>query len=179
MNYHELLMYHDISTINNLRVNLLSHDRAVPARLNRTIARLDVDYRGSTGYGRAYRMKLKSNWGIVDIEDVCAGAEYLVKKGGGSSWALPFLYISVLANFQHLYLGCWERPWDHCKIASSLFVCFAVKTKMTQIVRHYYCTYIKHDQMFHGYLADYQVVTVPARDDAQGSVFVTYREDDW
>jgi len=30
-------------------------------------------------------MKLKGNWGIVDIEDVCAGAEYLVKKGGESS----------------------------------------------------------------------------------------------
>ena len=87
MNYHELLMYHDISTINP-RVKLLSHDRAVPARLNRTIARLDVDYRGSTGYGRAYRMKLKGNWGIVDIDDVCAGAEYLVKKGAGSSWAV-------------------------------------------------------------------------------------------
>lgn len=40
-----------------------------------------MDYRGSTGYGRAYRMKLKGNWGIVDIEDVCAGAEYLVEKG--------------------------------------------------------------------------------------------------
>lgn len=26
-------------------------------------------------------MKLKGNWGIVDIEDVCAGAEYLVEKG--------------------------------------------------------------------------------------------------
>ena len=34
---------------------------------------LDVDYGGSTGYGRAYRERLKGRWGIVDVED-CAGA---------------------------------------------------------------------------------------------------------
>lgn len=68
---------------------------------SRGFAVLDVDYRGSTGYGRAYRMKLKGNWGIVDIEDVCAGAEYLVKKGladpkrlaidGSSAWGYTTL----------------------------------------------------------------------------------------
>lgn len=48
---------------------------------SRGIAVLDVDYGGSTGYGRPYREKLKGNWGIVDIEDCQAGAEYLVHLG--------------------------------------------------------------------------------------------------
>ncbi|KAG2374908.1 hypothetical protein C9374_010282 [Naegleria lovaniensis] len=42
---------------------------------------LDVDYSGSTGYGREYRFRLHNNWGIADIEDACASVEYLVKKG--------------------------------------------------------------------------------------------------
>jgi len=42
---------------------------------------LDVDYGGSTGYGRDYRRRLRGSWGIVDIDDVCAGAKYLVEEG--------------------------------------------------------------------------------------------------
>ncbi|MDP7406860.1 MAG: prolyl oligopeptidase family serine peptidase, partial [SAR324 cluster bacterium] len=41
---------------------------------------LDLNYRGSSGYGRAYRDQLVSNWGIVDVEDAVAGAEYLVSE---------------------------------------------------------------------------------------------------
>jgi len=48
---------------------------------SRGFAVLDVDYGGSTGYGREYRRRLRGKWGIVDIDDVCAGAEYLVKQG--------------------------------------------------------------------------------------------------
>eukprot|EP00977_Amphora_coffeiformis_P020222 scaffold8005_cov275-Amphora_coffeaeformis.AAC.40 len=48
---------------------------------SRGFAVLDVDYSGSTGYGREYRRRLRKSWGIVDIDDVCAGAQYLVAQG--------------------------------------------------------------------------------------------------
>lgn len=48
---------------------------------SRGFAVLDVDYGGSTGYGRDYRRRLRKSWGIVDIDDVCAGAQYLVEQG--------------------------------------------------------------------------------------------------
>merc|ERR1719271_902723 len=48
---------------------------------SRGFAVLDVDYGGSTGYGRDYRRRLRGAWGIVDVDDVCAGAKYLVEQG--------------------------------------------------------------------------------------------------
>ncbi|KAK7074700.1 hypothetical protein SK128_025777 [Halocaridina rubra] len=42
---------------------------------------LDVDYRGSTGYGTLYRTKLQEMFGVYDVDDVLAGAEYLAKEG--------------------------------------------------------------------------------------------------
>jgi dipeptidyl aminopeptidase/acylaminoacyl peptidase len=42
---------------------------------------LDVNYGGSTGYGREYRQRLQENWGIVDVEDCANGAKYLVELG--------------------------------------------------------------------------------------------------
>lgn len=48
---------------------------------SRGFAVLDVNYRGSTGYGREYRTQLNGKWGIVDVKDCVHGALYLVKTG--------------------------------------------------------------------------------------------------
>jgi len=41
---------------------------------------LDVNYGGSTGYGRPYRERLRERWGIVDVDDCVNGARYLATR---------------------------------------------------------------------------------------------------
>lgn len=48
---------------------------------SRGIGVLDVNYGGSTGYGRAYRERLDGQWGIVDVDDVIAAARGLADSG--------------------------------------------------------------------------------------------------
>jgi dipeptidyl aminopeptidase/acylaminoacyl peptidase len=47
----------------------------------RGYAVLYVNYRGSTGYGRDYVLKLRGNWGICDVEDAVSGAKHLADAG--------------------------------------------------------------------------------------------------
>ncbi len=46
---------------------------------SRGFAVLDVNYGGSTGYGREFRLRLQGNWGIVDVADCVNGARYLAE----------------------------------------------------------------------------------------------------
>ena len=76
---------------------------------SRGIAVLDVNYGGSTGFGRAYRERLHLNWGIVDVDDCVNGAKYLVAQGlvdekrvvisGGSAGGYTTLAALVFRDF--------------------------------------------------------------------------------
>ena len=47
---------------------------------NRGFAIFDINYSGSTGYGRDYRRRLYQQWGVLDVDDLCAGANYLIAQ---------------------------------------------------------------------------------------------------
>ena len=81
---------------------------------SRGFAVLDVNYRGSTGYGRPYRDALQDTWGIYDVDDCVYGAQYLVGKGvvdgqrlavrGGS--ASGYLTLAALTFRDTFKAGC-------------------------------------------------------------------------
>ena len=60
------------STALDLHIQLLT---------SRGIAVVDVDYGGSSGYGRAYRRQLDGAWGVVDVDDCVAAALFLAERG--------------------------------------------------------------------------------------------------
>ncbi len=85
--------------------------RLVPGRghrfwTSRGVGVIDVDYRGSTRYGRTYRRKLLGNWCVYDVDDAVAAARFLAERGdvdgqrlmieGGSSGGT--LVLLALAN---------------------------------------------------------------------------------
>jgi dipeptidyl aminopeptidase/acylaminoacyl peptidase len=48
---------------------------------SRGFAVFDVNYGGSTGYGREFRLRLQGNWGVVDVADCVNGAKWLAERG--------------------------------------------------------------------------------------------------
>jgi dipeptidyl aminopeptidase/acylaminoacyl peptidase len=55
---------------------------------SRGFAFLDVDYGGSSGYGKRYRERLRGNWGIVDVNDSVAAVYHLIQEGLASQAAI-------------------------------------------------------------------------------------------
>jgi dipeptidyl aminopeptidase/acylaminoacyl peptidase len=49
---------------------------------SRGIGVIDVNYGGSTGYGRQYRERLRRQWGVVDVQDAIAAARWVVQEAG-------------------------------------------------------------------------------------------------
>ncbi len=88
-------------------------DLAVQFWTTRGFAYLDVNYRGSSGYGRRYREALYGQWGIVDIEDTLNAARYAAEQRmadgrfmfvtGGSAGG----YVALMAVCGHdTFAGC-------------------------------------------------------------------------
>lgn len=84
---------------------------------SRGFAVLDVDYGGSSGYGRAYRERLRDRWGIVDVQDVIDLTQYVVSKGwvdrkrvimtGGSSSGFTTLRVLQSCNLFAGGISCY------------------------------------------------------------------------
>ncbi|MFJ4013164.1 prolyl oligopeptidase family serine peptidase [Streptomyces sp. NPDC090026] len=109
----------------------LALDLGIAYFTSRGIGVAEVDYGGSTGYGRAYRERLRGQWGVVDVEDCAAVARALAEEGtadparlairGGSaggwtaaaSLATTDLYACATVLYPVLDLETWSEDETH------------------------------------------------------------------
>ncbi|KAJ3171863.1 Dipeptidyl aminopeptidase [Irineochytrium annulatum] len=92
---------------------------------SRGFAFMQVQYGGSTGFGRAYRERLDGLWGLVDVEDTCAAALYCADTGradrnkmavtGGSAGG--FTVLACLA-FRPEVFACGTSKYGVCDLMS-------------------------------------------------------------
>lgn len=61
--------------------NTATYDARAQFFTSRGYTVLDINYRGSTGYGRDYMLALRNNWGVCDVEDAQSGARWLAAQG--------------------------------------------------------------------------------------------------
>jgi dipeptidyl aminopeptidase/acylaminoacyl peptidase len=89
----------------------IGHNLEAAFFTNRGYAYLEVNYRGSTSYGRAYREALRGNWGELDVVDAAGGAQALIDQGladgnrlvikGGSAGG--YTVLNALVRFPGLF----------------------------------------------------------------------------
>ncbi|MFD0803970.1 S9 family peptidase, partial [Streptomonospora algeriensis] len=107
------------------------HDLGIAYFTSRGIGVVEVNYGGSTGFGRAYRERLRENWGVVDVEDCVAAARALADEGladperiavrggsaGGWTAAAALAFTDVFACAAILYpivdLAGWRTGETH------------------------------------------------------------------
>ena len=115
---------------------------------SRGFAILDVNYGGSTGYGRRYRQRLNGQWGVVDVDDCVNGALYLARTAhevdearltidGGSAGG--FTTLAVLAFRDVFKAGCRSvfRPiWPTLAATRSHASRSSSRARSQQLRRH-------------------------------------------
>jgi len=104
---------------------------------SRGFAVLELNYRGSSGYGRAYSQELKGNWGVIDVEDTYSAAQFLINENlanakqlilmGGSAGGYTVL-LSLIA-----YPGIFKAAI--CRYAVSNLITLATDTHKFE--KHY------------------------------------------
>ncbi len=95
---------------------------------SRGFAWLDLDYAGSTGYGRAYRERLTGNWGIADVEDTICAARFAALSGLADPSAI---FVTGGSAGGYTVLMAIARAQIFCGAASYYGICDLIALQKT------------------------------------------------